>query len=276
MTPKELAEELAKLKPEDRASIVAPLFDDADTTGAILAKVNAVKKRILTQDHVDKVVVPAVKSGMVKAAAHEELKAEHDRVTAELKKLKETPPDQNPDVKAQVEQVNAQWQARFSDLEQQVKSEREQREAVEAQRLALAESHTMQAALLVAGVAKGKEDQAGLIAKRDIPNMQLYEDNGKSKLVIVDPLTKQQQDAEPALKAWVEQNKHFAKPDAPGGGLPPARPGPAPTPGSPMAGMTGSERIAYALRNDPSFKSKVDLEKLPIIGEPNPSQGGTD
>lgn len=281
MTPKELAEELAKLKPEERASIVAPLFDDADTTGAVLAQVNAVKKRILTQDYVNDTVIPAVKAGTVKTKDHEELKAEHDRVVTELKKLKETPPDQNPDVKAQLEQNNAQWAARLSELEQQINSEREQREAVEAQRIAIAESHTLQAAMQAAGVAKGMENQASLIAKRDIPNLQLFEDNGKSKMVIHDPLTKQNQDAGPALAAWVEQNKHFAKPNAPGGGLPSAGPGPAPAPKNPMEGMTSTQRMEYALRHDPMFKSRnVDIDKLPIIGEApaatNPSQGDTD
>lgn len=112
-------------------------------------------------------------------------------------------------------------------------------------------------------VAKRLQDAADLARVRLANVLKITDSNGSYEIKAIDPGSLDELDPAQVIQAFVADRPEYQAPKPPGGGAPSAGPVKPPKPGDPMQGMTGSQRMEYAISK--KWGQPVDLDDLPIV-----------
>ncbi len=255
---------LAEMDTAAKGDLAAQLMSVGEVRDHALGKINAIQKVLITQEEVDKHIIPARLANTIKAKDHAEVVTERDRLKAEVEKIKKAPPPKDTDI----EKLKAEWlkdsQAQIDGLKEMVETEKKLRLEVEAKRKEDSFQSALESDLVKLQVKPELARQAAFLARSELPHLDYHEANGESQVVAIDPRTKLPLETATVLGAWVEQNKHFVQPKPPGGGSDSAGPGQPPPPKDILDGkQAGVSQVSAAL--NAGFRGSGQV----------PPQGGT-
>lgn len=280
-TKDEITKGLAELSEPERVEVVAAMLASNGIMTAVLERINANGDKLFTVEQLNETIIPQRIETIlperlkkyVKRSDHEELQARHDSAKREIERLKAQSGKPDPD-------AIRDWQRKIDEYEKSITALNAE---VDKEKAAHSDTKTnlrgrifdfhLASALLENGANPKYIKHAVPNARRDLAQLQLSEDD---TLAAIDPTSRRQLNHAEIVKGWLAANPIYVTPLPSGGGLPPSVPGSPSPPGNPMKGMTAEQRINYALKHDPAFKNRVNVEELPIVGPSTPGQGDTD